>query len=220
LSGNWWKEEEEEAAFGGDNNEEFGWFDSVDAQNDDAMQSGLGDDGGAFGFGDDADFEHEEKEEEDLNADSWMTSMTQMDNVLDGKIKKKDTNKKNTKGMTMAQIAKTKPSKQAIPTSFGTDDFFNTNSNNTKNNDFDPFGLDNNQQQNNQASNNITSLYGNTNQNVFGGNNGFGYQGNTVSPYNNDPFAGIGGNVVGPQPAKYVSRQKKNDPFAQFGAMK
>lgn len=171
MSGDWWKEEE--AVFGGDNDEEFEWFQGGD-NNGATDQSGVGDDGGAFGFGNDDDFEDEEKEE-DLDADSWMTSITVMDNVLDGSIQKKDPNKRNTKGATMSSMAKKNGSKQPIPNSFGTDDFFNNNSGNNDNNDFDPFGLENNS---NSASNNITDLYNQKNNGMFNGNNSnFGYQG-------------------------------------------
>merc|ERR1711933_419000 len=135
-----------------------------------------------------------------------------------GSIQKKDPNKRNTKGATMSSMAKKNGSKQPIPNSFGTDDFFNNNSGNNDNNDFDPFGLENN----NTASNNITDLYNQKNNGMFNGNNSnFGYQGKSnISAYVNDPFAGIGTASRGPQPAKYVPRKKKNDPFAQFGSMK
>merc|ERR1712154_405311 len=90
------------------------------------------------------------KEDEVLDPDDWMTTMIQMDNVLDGSIQKKDPNKKNTKGKSMAAMAKSQPSKQPIPNSFGSDDFFNQNSNsqnnqnsNKKEDEFDPFGLGN-----------------------------------------------------------------------------
>eukprot|EP00483_Globobulimina_turgida_P000159 UN00159 len=175
-----------------------------------------------------------------------MTSMTQMDNVLDGSIQKKDPNKKK-HGVSMAQMAKSNPVKY-IPNAFGTDDFFNQNAHadlvvkgggGGDGNEFDPFGLGNrNNNQNNNAASNITSLYTSNkgNNDVFGGNsiksknnsnggnNGFGYRAKVnMNPYSSDPFAGIGGGVgsaAGPTPAKYVPRKKQSDPFAQFGSMK
>merc|ERR1712228_482512 len=155
--------------------------------------------------------------------DDWMTSMIQMDNVLDGSIQKKDPNKKNTKGKSMAAMAKSNPSQQPIPNSFGSDDFFNQNANDQSNkeDDFDPFGLGNSQ--NNGNVSNITDLYKNNNaQSNQGNKQNFGYQGKSaMNAYSNDPFAGIGGGGANvPQPAKYVSRQKQSDPFAQFGSMK
>lgn len=147
MSGNWWKEEEE--VFGGDG-DEFEWFQGDTNE----QQSGVGDDGGAFGFGNDDDFNDEEQKDDEIDADSWMTSLTAMDNVLDGSIQKKDTNKRNTKGTSMAAMAKKNPSKQPINSAFGTDDFFNQNSGATNNNngsgggDFDPFGLGNSNQNN------------------------------------------------------------------------
>merc|ERR1712228_938256 len=157
--------------------------------------------------------------------DDWMTSMIQMDNVLDGSIQKKDPNKKNTKGKSMAAMAKSNPSSQPIPNSFGTDDFFNANATESSNegveDEFDPFGLGNTQN-NGKATKNITDLYKNNNQQNNQGNmSNFGYQGKSANnAFSNDPFAGIGGGVTGPQPAKYVTRQKQSDPFAQFGSMK
>ena len=137
MSGDWWKQEEE---FGGD--DEFEWFQG-DTGNE--QQSGVGDDGGAFNFGDEDDFDDEQKDDDELNADSWMTSLTQMDNVLDGSIQKKETNKRNIKGKSMAELAADNLSKQPINSSFGTDDFFNQNANNGNKNDddFNPFGLEN-----------------------------------------------------------------------------
>mmetsp|Transcript_55874 Transcript_55874/g.88917 ORF Transcript_55874/g.88917 Transcript_55874/m.88917 type:complete len:469 (+) Transcript_55874:57-1463(+) len=231
LSGDWWKGDDQQAdPFNNHDEDEFGWFQSGDAVNE--QQTGVGDDGGQFGFGNDDDFTEEQKEAVDLNADSWMTSLTKMENVLDGAIQKKDVNKRNVKGRSMAQMVKTTPSTQAMPDAFGSgaDDFFNQNSGNSGNNanDFDPFGLGNSNNNNAAATNNITALYAQSNNNkksAFGGgytanNTGFGYQGQAaMNAYSNDPFAGIGA-AAGPQPAKYVPRQKQQDPFAQFGSMK
>ena len=243
LSDIWWKQEDQAVA----DDEEFGWF--QDAQQNESEINGVGDDGGAFGFGADDEFEDEEEEKEDdvLDPDDWMTSMIQMDNVLDGSIQKKDPNKKNTKGKSMAAMAKSNASNQPIPNSFGSDDFFNQNANATqskKEEEFDPFGLGNAQNSNNglfvyifvcvchanmrwscvYSGNvkNITDLYKNNAQNSNQGNmQNFGYQSkNVMSAYSNDPFAGIGSGITGPQPAKYVTRQKQSDPFAQFGSMK
>jgi len=208
--------------------EEFEWFSAGDAMQNDVDLNGVGDDGGAFGFGADDDFENENEQKEDaLDPEDWMTSMIQMDNVLDGSVvKKKDVNKKNTKGKSMAAMAKSSTSNQPIPNSFGSDDFFNQNANgngdqSNKEDEFDPFGLGNTQN-NGSASNNITSLYKNNNaQNNQGNAQSFGYQAKSpMNAYSNDPFAGIGGGVSGPKPAKYVTRKKASDPFAQFGSMK
>merc|ERR1712176_11043 len=192
-----------------------------------ADESGVGDDGGAFGFRQDDDFadEVDEQKDDELDADAWMNDLTQMDNVLDGSIQKKDPNKRNVKGKSMAAMATSNP----MP-SFGTDDFFDSNSgnaaNNANNDTFDPFGMGSNNTNTANGASNITSLYGgnqNQNQNQNFGNQNFGYQGNAFgSAYNADPFAGIGngkGNGA-PQPANYVPRRKQNDPFAQFGNMK
>lgn len=233
LSGDWWAQDDEDPFGTGQEDDEFGWFQGGDADTLNVVESGVGEDGGAFGFGNDEDFEDDKKEEaEQLNPDSWMTSLTQMDNVLDGSVNKKDPNKRNLKGQSMAAMAANNP----MPVGFGTDDFFNSNSGaNTNNSDsFDPFGMNNggNNMMNssNQSGNasNITSLYsgsqanhdpfGNANM-VNGGN--FGYQGKSIaSGYNADPFAGIGSGSGVPQPANYVPRKKQNDPFAQFGNMK
>merc|ERR1712154_598179 len=171
------------------------------------------------------------KEDEVLDPDDWMTTMIQMDNVLDGSIQKKDPNKKNTKGKSMAAMAKSQPFTQPIPNSFGSDDFFNqnantqnnqsSNNNNKKEDEFDPFGLGN--AQNTGKVKNITDLYKNNNaqRSNQGNMQNFGYQGKSaMNGFSNDPFAGIGSGVSGPQPAKYVTRQKQSDPFAQFGSMK
>lgn len=143
MDGNWWQQEDADP-FNGNNEEEFEWFQGGD---DNGAQTGTGDDGGAFGFGNEDDFKDEDQKEDTIDADSWMTSLTTMDNVLDGSIQKKDTNKRNTKGTSMAAMAAKNPNKQPIPNSFGTDDFFNQNSQNNNNqnggNDFDPFGLGN-----------------------------------------------------------------------------
>merc|ERR1719410_1720637 len=156
LSDIWWKAEEEEVVPSGD---EFGWYQNAQTNE---QQQGVGDDGGAFGFGDEEDFEEEQKEAT-LDPDDWMTSMVQMDNVLDGSIQKKDPNKKNTKGKSMAAMAKSQPFTQPIPNSFGSDDFFNQNaktqSNNKQDDDFDPFGLGNSQSTGKVK--NITDLYKN-----------------------------------------------------------
>merc|ERR1712204_87970 len=121
-----------------------------------------------------------------------------------------------------AAMAKTTTSTQPIPNSFGSDDFFNQNTNTSnanqksKEDEFDPFGLGNNNT-NGNAAESITSLYGNKQQNQQGSAQ-FGYQGKSMNAYGADPFAGIGGGgVSAPQPAKYVTRKKSADPFAQFG---
>eukprot|EP01084_Bolivina_argentea_P116152 206430_1 len=213
LSGDWWQKEE--AGGAKDDEDEFGWFQGGDA----AQETGVGDDGGAFGFGDADDF-NDEMKDEDLNADMWMTHMTKMDNVLEGSVQKKDANKRK-QGTSMAMMAKTTPSSQPIPNSFGTDDFFNENSNDKakttqNNNDFDPFGLGPSNDGGKGGATDITSLYGNNAKKPSGMN--FGYQSKSAtSPYNTDPFAGIGGGAAPPKPAKYVTRKKQNDPFAQFG---
>merc|ERR1712241_971742 len=113
------------------------------------------------------------------NADAWMSTLTQMDNVLDGSVQKKDPNKRNLKGKSMAAMAANNP----IPSPFGTDDFFSSNSggnalNGTagKTDDFDPFGMNGTSTTTNNAMNatasNITSLYGNSSgqqqPNLFG----------------------------------------------------
>jgi len=235
LSGDWWQQDESDPFGTGQEDDEFGWFQSGDADTGQVAESGVGEDGGAFGFGNDEDFEDDKKEEEELNPDLWMTSLTQMDNVLDGSVQKKDPNKRNTKGVSMAAMAANNP----MPTSFGTDDFFNSNSGGTTTNNsdsFDPFGMNNgasngmdSSMQNGGNASNITSLYNGHKGNAdpFGASNvgngaTFGYQGKSIaSNYNADPFAGIGsGNGAAPQPANYVPRQKQNDPFAQFGNMK
>jgi len=240
LSGDWWQQgqqQDDEDPFGtGQEDDEFGWFQSGDLQNN-AEESGVGEDGGAFGFGNEEDFEDDKKEEEaeDLDADAWMSTLTQMDNVLDGSVQKKDPNKRNLKGKSMRDMAANNP----IPSSFGTDDFFNSNSGGNglnggnESNDFDPFGMNGTSTTTtnmiNGNASNITSLYGNSSgqgqPNLFGNNTmnntTFGYTGKGMSSvYNTDPFAGIGSGSGGPQPANYVPRKKAHDPFAQFGNMK
>ena len=163
LSGDWWQQDEADPfgsggngqGGGGGDDDEFGWFQNgSDAVNID--ESGVGEDGGAFGFGNEEDFADDKKQDETLDADGWMTSLTTMDNVLDGSVQKKDPNKRNLKGKSMAAMASSNP----MPTSFGTDDFFNTNSggnamgnsNNSGSADsFDPFGMSNNTASNNDG---------------------------------------------------------------------
>eukprot|EP01084_Bolivina_argentea_P297652 512828_1 len=229
---NWWKQENEDPFQADNNDDDFGWYQSGDAVND--ATTGFGDDGGEFGFGGDDDFANENKEDDaqeaTADAESWMSTLTAMDNVLDANIKKTDTNKRNKKGSSMAQLAKSKPApkQQTMPNAFGTDDFFNqnastNNSNANGNNDnFDPFGLDSNKPTNSSS---FSHLYQNNNNknannNAFGGggaaaqNTNFGYQGKqNNNPYSNDPFAGIAnnkqqtqasGSLNGVQPAAYV----------------
>jgi len=229
LSGDWWQQNEEDPFGTGQEDDEFGWFQSGDTVQ--VEESGVGEDGGAFGFGNEEDFVNDDDKKEELDADGWMTSLTKMDNVLDGSVQKKDPNKRNVKGRSMAAMAASNP----MPTSFGTDDFFssnsgtNTNQSNSASSDFDPFGMNSNNTSNannmiNGTASNITSLY-NTNgapqQQTMYGNATFGYQGKSLSSaYNTDPFAGIGSGSGMPQPANYVPRKKQDDPFAQFGNMK
>mmetsp|Transcript_46306 Transcript_46306/g.76979 ORF Transcript_46306/g.76979 Transcript_46306/m.76979 type:complete len:472 (+) Transcript_46306:36-1451(+) len=219
LSGNWWQQEQNG---GGGDDDEFQWFSAAD---DHGHQTGAGDDGGQFGFGNDDDFVDDQKDD-DLDADSWMTTLTAMDNVLEAKIQKKATNKRNVKGRSMAQMTKVPPAQsQAIPNAFGTDDFFNQNgagngNGNGNEAEFDPFGMGNtftsngNNFSNNNGPSSITALYSKPKSNA----NAFGFQGNGTTAFNNDPFAGIGQvSTTAPMPAKYVTRQKQQDPFAQFG---
>ena len=144
LSGDWWQQNEEDPFGTGQEDDEFGWFQSGDTVQ--VEESGVGEDGGAFGFGNEEDFVNDDDKKEELDADGWMTSLTKMDNVLDGSVQKKDPNKRNVKGRSMAAMAASNP----MPTSFGTDDFFssnsgtNTNQSNSASSDFDPFGMNSN----------------------------------------------------------------------------
>merc|ERR1712130_1014737 len=122
LSGDWWQQNEEDPFGTGQEDDEFGWFQSGDTVQ--VEESGVGEDGGAFGFGNEEDFVNDDDKKEELDADGWMTSLTKMDNVLDGSVQKKDPNKRNVKGRSMAAMAASNP----MPTSFGTDDFFSSNS--------------------------------------------------------------------------------------------
>jgi len=205
-----------DAEFGDD---EFGWFQAADAADAEhkSEELGLGDDGGAFAFGDADDFADDGKEEEDEDwsgdPDAWMQQLTQMGNVLDESIKKAEPNKRNMTGRSMASMA----SMAKQPTAQSTDAFFSANANAD---DFDPFGLAADSKPTSSA---ITSLYSsNAQASATAVSTGFGYQAKSAAnPYSAaDPFAGIGTGNGGAQPANYVPRNQSADPFAQFGSVK